>query len=539
MMRLKYLIVIIALVSLFQACKKEEAFEDPYADGKKPLGIQFSRTLPPSPSEALPGSIVSFSATGLMPYKDQLSFYFNGEKGEVTNVTDTEVKVKIPATASSGITSVIVGDQVFFGPDFKVSGKVSFDPEFQVNAGTNSDVYGYHKLLNDERLIFVGAFERYDNQGDITPYRGLVRVFKNGTIDHSFKSGGAGGSISSILQIGDKYVVAGSFSTFYPYNKVRGIDQADNITRLKPDGSLDVTPVTTSTGLVKDVHSFNGGTDKPIYKIFAQNDKIVGIGGFKYYVSHRYNVAKKDIISGSTIIRRDSIVTDSVETRQIARFDINGNLDKTYRFNTILNKGLEGGNGSLSDGYMHSNGSLVLVGNFTKFDSQPAARIVRLDANGIVDPGASFGSGANSFITSITFNETTRKYLLTGAFGVFNGVSVNGMVMLNEDGSIDNSFKAKGLTDGIPTFAKQLSNGLIVVSGSFTTYDNVRRTGLAILSPSGELAPGYNATGVLEGTHDVYESTDSSGKITLTLMGSFTKFNGKNIQNVTRVTLEQ
>lgn len=532
--------MITALVSLFQACKKEETFEDPYSGGKNPLGIQLSRTLPPSPAEALPGSIVSFAATGLIPYKDQLSFYFNGEKGEITSITGTEIKVKIPATASSGITSVIVEDQVFFGPDFKVSGKISFDPEFQVNAGTNSDVYGYHKLLNDERLIFVGAFERYNNQGDITPYRGLVRVFKNGTIDQSFRSGGAGGDIYSILQMGDKYVVAGAFSSFYPYAKNVGIDQADNITRLNPDGSLDVTKVTTSIGLVKDVHSFNGGTDKPIYKIFAQNNKIVAIGGFKYYLSHRYTIGKKDVISGNTIIRRDSIVTDSVETRQIARFDIDGSLDKTYRFNNTLNKGLEGGNGSLVDGYMHSNGSLVLVGNFTKFDSQSAARIVRLDANGIVDPGANFGSGANSFINSITFNEVTRKYLLTGGFGIFNGVSVNGMVMLNEDGSIDNSFKAKAVTDGIPTFAKQISNGLIVVSGSFTNYNNVRRTGFAVLSPSGELAPGYNTTGILNGTlYDVFESTDSSGKITLTLMGSFTKFNGRNIQNVTRITLEQ
>ena len=66
-----------------------------------------------------------------------------------------------------------------------------------------------------------------------------------------------------------------------------------------------------------------------------------------------------------------------------------------------------------------------------------------------------------------------------------------------------------------------------------------------VLKPNGELAAGYNSTANLEGINgsggslsDVYESTNSSGLMTITLLGSFTKFDGKSIANVARVTLE-
>ena len=64
---------------LLIACKKDDkVYDDPYAGGKKPLGVMMSTDLP-SPSEAAPGVSIHFKGTGLLPHKDSIHFNFNGQ----------------------------------------------------------------------------------------------------------------------------------------------------------------------------------------------------------------------------------------------------------------------------------------------------------------------------------------------------------------------------------------------------------------------------------------------------------------------------
>lgn len=113
------------------------------------------------------------------------------------------------------------------------------------------------------------------------------------------------------------------------------------------------------------------------------------------------------------------------------------------------------------------------------------------------------------------------------------------MALINEDGSLDESFTAKFFEGGYPYFARQLSGGLIVVSGGFKKYNNVTRNGFMVLTPAGLLAPGYNATGPFSGgLSDVIETKSADGKKALLLIGGFNRFDNQPFYNIVRVTIE-
>lgn len=553
-MKSRHISLTLAFLTLgfIMACKKSVVYENPYDGGKEPLGVSLSLVTAPEPQEAAGGATVTFAATGLLPYKDLVVFSFNGQRAEILSITAAGITVKVPEDASTGIATLSVNDQVFFGPKFKVSGKISIDPEFRVSGGANRDIFAYYPLT-DDRFIFVGAFTDYDGKGIIFPVNRIVRAFKNGNADISFRSSGADGSIFGIVPLGDKYITAGSFSGFY-FNSGRSIlTNIHNITQLGASGEVDsilvdtystnhsIGPGIPATGKKKAVPAFNGGTNSTIGKIYSYQNKLTATGNFKYYISKRYDLSRKPVVISGITLFGDSIVTDSVETPQIVRFNADGSLDKTFRFNSTNNRGLSAGNGFVSSSYMQADGRLIVVGSFNKFDELTAGRIVRLNVNGTVDPSFNSGTGADRGIGSITYNPLNKKYLITGSFTTYNGVSAKGIALLNEDGSIDQSFVSKGFSsDGGATFAKQLSNGMIVVSGVFSSYNEVRRSGFMILTPGGDLAKGYNAIGGVKGyVNDLYETTNSTGQMAVMLVGSFTQIDGTTANNITRLIFEK
>ncbi|WP_316800972.1 DUF5008 domain-containing protein [Pedobacter frigidisoli] len=539
MKKIKYILTIFFLIGLIiQGCKKEEELgEEPYGVGKQPLGVLISQTAPPVPAEGIVGTTVTIKATGLMPFKDQLTFMFNGEKAEVVSVTATEITVKVPAAGSTGNVSIAIGDQLVVGPQFTVTGLVKNDITWKASLGANGYVSQFYEM-NDGRAIVVGSFTNYDNKGIVTPINRIARVSLDGEYDRTFRTGrGANGSLSRIMEIGGRFIVAGGFSG---YNQ--RTENISNITSLFPNGAIDTVyirtqrrPTLTDTTTHKWFPKFNGGTNAYINRVYPHQGKILATGDFRYYVKRDYRRANYDNT-------RDTVILDSTDIRQILRFNLDGSLDKTFRFNASTNKGAVSANGPI-DTYMHTDATnfekLMVWGNFSTFDDQPAVRILRLTAAGAKDPSFNPGTGANNGIGSLTYNATTRKYLITGTFTQYNGKPANGIALLNEDGSLDESFSAKAYEGGYPYFARQLSTGLIVVGGDFRKYDNITRNGFMILTAGGTLAPGYNTTGPFNGgLSDVIETKSADGKKALLLIGGFNRFDNQPYNNIIRMTIE-
>jgi len=535
-MKLKYTSLVVLIAGLlFSSCKDEnQVFEDPYEGGKPPLGIITNQQQVPVPAEGLPGTEVTITATGLLAHKSGLEFYFNGQKADTVKVTDTYIIVKVPAKASSGITSFVVNGQLVFGPRFTVKGKVAIDPTFVAINGANSFV-NTAIPLQDGNLLLLGGFTSYNNSGTVRPTRRIVRTFPNGGWDRSFVVGeAANGQLTGLVTLNGWNYIAGDFSGYQQRGDI------SRITRISTSGIIDTTSVLTYTLKTKFIPKFNGGVTGFIRNLYTFGGKLIAAGDFNYYVSRRYDI--------NSYKYQDSTALDSVEVRQLVRFNENGTLDRTWRFdeNAVGYKGqkgksLPGGTGRTQT-YMHTDGKILCYGQFNKFDDVAAGYITRLKPDGLKDETFNPGIGANDYIFYANYNAALNKYVLVGRFKSFNGKAAAGMVILNYDGSVDESFKAKIFDGGLPYYAKLLNDGLIVVSGDFKSYDGVIRNGLLFTDIKGELAAGYNNIGNLGGsTHkinDIYETVSEDGKRALLIMGQFNVFDNKPVNNIVRVTIE-
>jgi hypothetical protein len=531
-----YLIIGAVMALAAQGCKKADTvYEDPYANPKPPLDIKLERNIAPSPASGIAGTTVHFTASGLMDYKDKLVFMFNGEKAEVTSITAMGIDVKVPAAASSGITSISVDDQLVIGPAFAVLGLIKIDPTFRAVAGANNTVSQVYPLA-DGRDLILGFFTNYDNKGFVAPLNRIVRTSGDGELDRTFRTGkAANGGLSNIIELGGKFIIAGGFNGYD-----QRTENISNITALNVNGTIDTMGVKTyrrpsQTDTTQFFPKFNGGTTDFIDRLYVHENKILATGNFRYYVRRTYT-------DPNATFTRDTVKLDSTEIRQIVRFNADGTMDSSFRFNMATGKGLPAANGPILS-YMHTEPEnlekLVIFGNFTTFDQQAAGRIVRLNVDGSIDNSFHPGGGADNFIFSLTYNTITKRYLITGAFQHYGGRPAPGIALLNEDGSLDETFAGKVFDGGYPQFARQLKDGLVVVSGAFKKYNNVTRNGFMVLTPTGDFAPGYNATGIFSGgLSDILETQSADGKRALLLIGSFNRFDNQQVYNITRVTLE-
>ena len=130
--------------------------------------------------------------------------------------------------------------------------------------------------------------------------------------------------------------------------------------------------------------------------------------------------------------------------------------------------------------------------------------------------------------------------MVVGGFSKYNGASAIKVMMLNANGTVDPTFQTKTFEGGNPSYAMQLNDGLIVVSGDFARYNNIARNGFMILNPNGELNSDYNTSGYFSGfINKAVETKTEDGKRALLLMGYFGRFNNEEVHNLIRIKLEQ
>jgi len=529
--------LMLGLLSMVSCNEETKFFGEPYVEGTAGIGITLDRTQVPVPASGKPGTEVFVRASGLMPYQDRLTFRINGEKAEIKEVTEDGIRVVVPTFASTGITSISVEDMVVFGPEFDVEGNVMLDPTFVATGGANGLV-SQVLYTNDGKMLVVGEFTNYDNKGTVRPINRIASAFLDGAYDPAFRVGtGANGLLSSIVQIGDKYFIGGSFSG---YAQQRA--NISNLTMLNSNGTIDTMGIQTwrrpnQEDTTQYFPRFNGGFHGgTVTEVYNQQNKVLVTGGFRYYVSRQYDKANR-------LETRDTVIVDSIEMRQIARLNLDGTLDKTYRYDDGTGKSPVGANSSTVSSLYHDegelNGKLLLYGRFSKFDDQAVGRILRLNADGTIDETFNAGQPGFDFdVYGVTYNQATRKYMVCGYFRTYNGTPVGQVVRLNEDGSLDDSFQAHSFTNGLPNYALQLESGRVLVLGSFDLYNNVMRNGIMFLDAAGNLEEGYNNIGTFNGrVTNVYETRSADNKPALLIVGFFDQFNGEPANSILRVVL--
>ncbi|HTQ30236.1 MAG TPA: BACON domain-containing carbohydrate-binding protein, partial [Opitutaceae bacterium] len=353
--------------------------------------------------------------------------------------------------------------------------------------------------------FFVGG--NFSTIGGQT-HLGLAKFKSDGTADPAFNSnGGFDGAISSIaVQTNGQIVVTGSFKTF------NGTARA-GIARLNADGTLD-SIFNPGTGVDGGLQPFHPGY---LYALAAQSDGRILIGG-----------AFADF--------------NGTPCQPLVRLNADGTPDPNFN----PGSGFDNGTYPLSVNALavQPDGRILAGGSFVAYNGTARAGIVRLNADGSLDPSFNPGTGISDgnqapypgLVSGITV-QANGQILIEGVFTAYNGTARAGFARLNADGSLDTGFNPASAFNGTIVPLAVQTDGRIFVGGSFTTYNGVAYPGIARLNTDGTLDPSFNpGTGFGNGSNpsSVGLAVQTDGRIVAA--GQFTTYNGTSVANLARLT---
>lgn len=435
----------------------------------------------------------------------------------------------------------------------------SRDTSFSIGTGFNGSVYDI-ELLTDGEMVVVGTFTTYNGS---TRQR-VAKLNSNGSLYSSFNV-----SVNNIIfciarDTSGRLVIGGSFTT------VSGVS-CTRIARLKSSGVLDTAYSTATSGANNTVNEvalqaggeaifagyftqFNGSTVNRIVRLSSTGtvdgtySSGSGFGGAQV----NEMVWQSD---GNLLVIGHFTSYDGTTLGRVVRLNSNGTRDTTFTAGTGLNYSSNaiwlnydgsvfvGGtfttvngfgrlglaklssSGSLDKGFMknsgadgpvlafgtQSSGKTIVAGDFVRYNGDTVNRIMRLNRDGSLDSGFGSGTGANGVINAVLV-QPDDKIVIAGDFTTYNGVSKNRIARLNSDGSIDSTYQSGSGANAVINEAKWASSGKLYIAGGFASYNGTTRNRVCRLNSNGSLDAGFNAgTTFSTAVHGIVEQPD--GKV--------------------------
>jgi uncharacterized delta-60 repeat protein len=272
------------------------------------------------------------------------------------------------------------------------------------------------------KYYICGQFTSYNSD---TIGRLVARLNYDGSLDTTFNTTNTGAgfndSVNAIaLDNNNKLIVGGDFTT------LNSVSQP-YIARLNQDGSLDGT------------FNIDIGFDSYVRAIAVDSKNRIYVGGnFSTYKSTNSN--------------------------KIARLLPDGSYDTTFEVGGGFNS-----SGAVRSIVIQPDGTVLVGGDFTSYDSNTCYYFVKLDEDG------RFNSGFPQYTTSGLDNSVYTikllpdgKILVGGTFLNYDTVNYKRIIGFKQDGGIDNTFD---ITGGFNAVVYDIDyNGRVLVGGDFTTY---------------------------------------------------------------------
>ncbi|GEM_PF-1193064 len=340
-------------------------------------------------------------------------------------------------------------------------------------------------IMSDDSIIMGGNFTKYNR----TPCNCAARLENDGTVDSSFADrGGAGtnGIVKRVVILGDdRILLGGSFNNF---------NGSRRLTKLAHDGTADI--------------SFNTGTgaDFDILRVVTQSDGKILIGG-----------------------RFTSF--NGVPCSHLARLNSDGTMDSTF------NSGGMGADDDVYDIAVQSNGMILIGGLFTAYNGMACGHIARLNSDGSPDSTFNTGhlgaAGAGSFIDAIALTDDGGM-LIGGRFITYNGMACGSIARLKSDGTPEISFNTgnEGFNNDVHSLAVT-DEGKILAGGAFTSCNGSICSYIARLESDGMLDTSFNKGGA--GADNIVTAMVLSNDGMIVISGTFTSYNGVSCGRITRL----
>ncbi|HXN34643.1 MAG TPA: hypothetical protein VN877_00635, partial [Opitutaceae bacterium] len=373
------------------------------------------------------------------------------------------------------------------------------------NPNANGVVYAIAYQPNGQ-IIIGGSFTTVQPAGSAVVTRNhLARFNADGSLDKTFDPNTDRPVLSLAVQSSGQIIVGGGFTNFTP-NGSAATTVRNCLARLNADGSVDPTFDPEANGSVSTITILPDGR----FLVGGQftgfqpdgNLSLVSIDFLARFAANgtldtgyapdplgsistmAVQLDGKVVIGGTftQVLGENSTATSF--TSYVARINVDGSVDTG--FNPAPNQ-------AVNSVAIQTDGAVIVGGFFTTFSPPgapnpiPRNYIGRIEASGAVDASFAPGNQGTVFASAVLSN---GQILVGGSFLSIGGTTQAYLARLNADGSLDRSF-APTLNGSVQAIAVQ-PNGQYVIGGHFTTVDGLTRNYVARLNTDGSFDGPFN-----------------------------------------------
>jgi uncharacterized delta-60 repeat protein len=422
------------------------------------------------------------------------------------------------------------------------------DPTF--NAGTVADRYVTAVALqSDGKAVFIRDF--YNLTGAAPGYK-VARLNTDGTLDGNFSPNigtniYGSGFTCLVVQPDGKIVLGGYYNDYVVDDQGSGYyDKRPLLVRLNADGNSD-NGFTTNNGVYGS--SFSAMALQSDGKLVIAGNIVTTINGTNRFAIARLNpngtldsgfnpgvdgfVQAIGIQGDGKILVGGSGIGNSTNRNAIARLNLDGTHDSTFQSGTDTNSSLV----SLA---IQSDGKVVCSGGYIYVNGVSRDGLIRLNSDGSADPAFNAGTGAPNNSGAAIALQSDGKIILGGAFTLINGTNRERAARLNSDGSVDNSFVPGSSINGVVNQVALQPDHKVVVGGEFTIAGGALRNRVARLKSDGHLDSSFNSGAGVYGEYFKLQIASvvaqPDGKTIIG--GDFTSINGTNCNRIARLNAD-
>jgi uncharacterized delta-60 repeat protein len=369
------------------------------------------------------------------------------------------------------------------------------DNSFDTGTGTSDHIFSM--TIQPDGKVLIG--KTFINLFNGKQYHGLLRLNPNGTADSGFNPPALNSTSSEITYRDSSIYLAAHTQTDGPLllklNYDGSVNQDFNKVKLDFFSFVDF-----NLGFTGNTSIFNNSTTTGNkYGLSACDSTGQYINSFSPSISRFGDVTVGNYFNDKLLIAGDFMKVNDVETFGLAMLDKNGLVDKNFILNKNLGsvKQVQIYNDSIVfvstyDSFLKINSKGTILQNFDfkkytklseiiRFKVLKDRKILAVDANGISrlnpdgtsDLSFDTGTGVNISCTGVDFDLQKDKIIWGSEFTVFNGINVHKLVRLNNDGSLDPTFKIGSDPNGQIFLTKVLASGDMIIGGWFYKFSGV------------------------------------------------------------------